>query len=81
MNKEQSQLKEAVSRFNELLSARVRFFVGAAVKDALVLGNRCELLTESEAQDLLDIVEADILTEARDDEQVRAFLGSNHTKV
>lgn len=74
-------MKEVVEKFNELLNARLRFFVGAAVKDALILGNRCELLTESEAQDLLDIVEADILKEARDDEQVRAFLAGDKKQI
>ncbi len=77
MRKEHLQLLEAVDKFNGILNARFRFFIGAAIKDALVLGRRSELLTEPEAQALLDIVEADILTEARDDEEVQAFLAGN----
>jgi hypothetical protein len=73
MNKD-LQLKEVVEKFNELLNPRLRYFIGTAVKDALALGNRTELLTEQEAQGLFDIIEADILTKARDDERVRAFL-------
>lgn len=74
MKKEQLQVTEAVEKFNELANARVRFFVGAAVKDALVLGNRSELITEQEAQDLLDIIETDILQGARNDARVQEFL-------
>lgn len=81
MSKEQSQLKEAVGRFNELVNARLRFFIGAAIKDALVLGNRTELLAEHEAQDLFGIVESDILTKARDDERVREFLTGNKQPI
>lgn len=77
MKKELSQLKELVGTFNELANARVRFFVAASIKDALVLGNRSELLTDSEAQDLLDVIETNILQDARNDEQVRAFLGDS----
>ena len=77
MKKELSQLKELVGTFNELANARVRFFVAASIKDALVLGNRSELLTDSEAQDLLDVIETNILQDVRNDEQVRAFLGDS----
>ena len=73
MKKEHLQLLESVG----VLNARLRFFIGAAIKDALVLGNRSELLTDSEAQDLLDVIETNILQDVRNDEQVRTFLGDS----
>lgn len=73
MTKEQSQVLEAVG----LLNARLRFFIGGAIKDALVLGNRSELLTTAEAETLLGIVEAKILTDARNADEVRCFLAGN----
>ena len=81
MRKEHLQLLEAVDKFNGLLNARLRFYIGAAIKDALVLGRRSELLTEPERQALLDIIEEDIMTSAKDDERVGAFLAGNHQAV
>lgn len=77
MRKEHLQLLEAVDKFNGLINARLRFFIGAAIKDALSLGRRSELLTEPEARALLDIIEANIMTSAKEDEQVMAFLAGN----
>ena len=77
MRKEHLRLLEAVDKFNGILDARLRFFIGAAIRDALALGRRSELLTEPEAQALLDIVEAEIMTEARDDERVKMFIAAN----
>ena len=71
--KEQSQVLEAVG----LLNVRLRFFIGASIKDALVLGKRSELLTEKEAEDLLGIVEDKILTDVRNADEVRTFLAGN----
>ena len=77
MTKEHLQLTEAFGKFNTVLNARLRFFIGGAIKDALVLGNRSDLLKDSEAQDLLDVIETNILQDVRNDEQVRAFLGDS----
>lgn len=81
MRKEHLQLTEAFGKFNSVLNARLRFFIGAAVKDALVLGNRSELLKESEAQALLDFVEADIMADARKADEVRTFLADSSTQT
>ena len=77
MTKEHLQLTEAFDKFNHVLNARLRFFIGGAIKDALVLGKRSDLLKDNEAQALLDIVEADIMTDARKADEVRAFLGDS----
>lgn len=77
MTKEHLQVTEAVEKFNGLLNARLRFFIGGAIKDALVLGNRSDLLKANEAQALLDIVEADIMTDARKADEVQAFLSES----
>ncbi len=77
MTKEHLQLTEAFGKFNNVINARLRFFIGGAIKDALVLGNRSDLLKDSEAQDLLDVIETNILQDVRNDEQVRAFLGDS----
>ena len=77
MTKEHLRLTEAFCKFNTVLNARLRFFIGGAIKDALVLGNRSDLLKDSEAQDLLDVIETNILQDVRNDEQVRAFLGDS----
>lgn len=77
MTKEHLQLTEAFSKFNNVLHARLRFFIGGAIKDALVLGNRSGLLKRREAQALLDIVEADILKDARKADEVQTFLAGS----
>lgn len=77
MTKEHLQLTEAFGKFNSVLPARLRFFIGGAIKDALVLGNRSDLLKDNEAQALLDIVEADIMADARKADEVRAFLSDS----
>lgn len=74
MKKELQNIDEVVCQMNGMIDARIRFFIGSAIKDALALGRRTELLTACEAQALLDIVEEDVMTEARDDENVRAIL-------
>ena len=81
MTKEHLQLTEAFGKFNNVLNARLRFFIGGAIKDALVLGNRSDLLKDNEAQALLDIVEADIMTDARKADEVRTFLADSSTKT
>lgn len=80
MTKEHLQVTEAVEKFNGLLNARLRFFIGAAIKDALVLGNRTNLLKEDEAQALLDVLEAEILTDARNTDEVQAFLADSNAQ-
>lgn len=77
MTKEHLQITEAFDKFNNVLNARLRFFIGGAIKDALVLGNRTNLLKEDEAQALLDVLEAEILTDARKADEVRTFLGDS----
>ena len=77
MTKEHLQLTEAFGKFNNVLNARLRFFIGGAIKDALVQGRRSELLKDSEAQALLDIVEADIMADARKADEIRALLNEN----
>jgi hypothetical protein len=80
MTKEHLQLTEAFGKFNNVLNARLRFFIGGAIKDALVQGHRTDLLTEHEAQELLDVVEAGIMAKARASKEVQAFLaGANVT--
>ena len=81
MRKEHLRLLEAVDKFNGILNSRLRFFIGGAIKDALVLGNRSDLLTDNEAQTLLDIVEADILTDSRNTDEVRTFLADCSTQT
>ena len=73
MTKERLQIKEALCNISNL-NARLRFFIGGAIKDALILGNRSDLLKDNEAHALLDIVEADIMTEARKADEVQTFL-------
>ena len=80
MTKERLQIKEALCNISNL-NARLRFFIGGAIKDALVLGNRSDLLKDNEAQALLDIVEADIMTDARKADEVRAFLAGSSTQT
>ena len=77
MTKEHLQITEAFDKFNNVLNARLRFFIGGAIKDALILGNRSDLLKDNEAQALLDIVEADIMTDARKADEVQAFLSES----
>ena len=77
MTKEHLQLTEAFDKFNTVLNARLRFFIGGAIKDALVLGRRSDLLKDNEAQALIDIVEADIMTDARKADEVQAFLSES----
>lgn len=74
MTKEHLQITEAFDKFNSVLPARLRYFIGGAIKDALVLGNRSDLLKDNEAQALLDIVEADIMADARKADEVQTFL-------
>lgn len=81
MTKEHLQLTEAFSKFNNVLNARLRFFIGGAIKDALVLGNRSDLLKDNEAHALLDIVEADIMADARKADEVRTFLADSSTQT
>ena len=81
MTKEHLQLTEAFDKFNNVLNARLRFFIGGAIKDALVLGNRSDLLKDNEAQALLDFVEADIMTDARKADEVRVFLAGSNTQT
>lgn len=81
MTKEHLQLTETFGKFNNVLNARLRFFIGGAIKDALVLGNRSELLKDNEAQALLDIVEADIMADAKKADEVRAFLSDGNTQT
>lgn len=81
MTKEHLQLTEAFDKFNNVLNARLRFFIGGAIKDALVLGNRSDLLKDNEAQALLDFVEADIMTDARKADEVRTLLADSSTQT
>ena len=81
MTKERLQLTEAFGKFNNVLNARLRFFIGGAIKDALVLGNRSDLLKDNEAQALLDFVEADIMADARKADEVRTFLAGSSTQT
>lgn len=81
MTKEHLQLTEAFGKFNSVLPARLRFFIGGAIKDALVLGNRSDLLKDNEAQALLDFVEADIMADARKADEVRTFLAESSTQT
>ena len=81
MTKEHLQLTEAFDKFNKVLNARLRFFIGGAIKDALVLGNRSDLLKDNEAQALLDFVEADIMADARKADEVRTFLADSSTQT
>lgn len=81
MTKEHLQITEAFDKFNTVLNARLRFFIGGVIKDALVLGNRSDLLKDNEAQALLDIVEADIMADARKADEVRTFLGDSSTQT
>ena len=74
-------LQTAFDKFNNVLNARLRFFIGGAIKDALVLGNRSDLLKDNEAHALLDIVEADIMTEARKADEVQTFLTGSSTQT
>lgn len=76
-----TKLTEAFGKFNNVLNARLRFFIGGAIKDALVLGNRSDLLKDNEAQALLDIVEADIIADARKADEVRTFLSDSSTQT
>lgn len=81
MTKEHLQITEAFDKFNSVLPARLRYFIGGAIKDALVLGNRSDLLKDNEAQALLDIVEADIIADARKADEVRTFLSDSSTQT
>ena len=81
MTKEHLQLTEAFDKFNKVLNVRLRFFIGGAIKDALVLGNRSDLLKDNEAQALLDFVEADIMADARKADEVRTFLAGSSTQT
>lgn len=81
MTKEHLQLTEAFGKFNNVLNARLRFFIGGAIKDALVLGNRSDLLKDNEAHALLDIVDADIMADARKADEVQAFLTGSSTQT
>ena len=81
MTKEHLQLTEAFDKFNTVLNARLRFFIGGAIKDALVLGKRTDLLKDNEAQALLDFVEADIMADARKADEVRTFLADSSTQT
>ena len=81
MTKEHLQLTEAFGKFNSVLPARLRFFIGGAIKDALILGGRSDLLKDNEAQALLDIVEADIMADARKADEVRTFLAGSNTQT
>lgn len=81
MTKEHLQLTETFGKFNNVLNARLRFFIGGAIKDALVLGNRSDLLKDNEAQALLDFVEADIMADARKADEVRTFLADSSTQT
>ena len=81
MRKEHLQLTEAFGKFNNVLNARLRYFIGGAIKDALVLGNRSDLLKDNEAQALLDFVEADIMADARKADEVRTFLADCSTQT
>ena len=81
MRKEHLQLTEAFDKFNNVLNARLRFFIGGAIKDALVLGNRSDLLKDNEAHALLDFVEADIMADARKADEVRTFLADSSTQT
>jgi len=80
MTKEHLQITEAFDKFNNVLNARLRYFIGGAIKDALVLGNRSDLLKDNEAQALLDIV-ADIIADARKADEVRTFLADSSTQT
>jgi hypothetical protein len=80
MTKEHLQITEAFDKFNSVLPARLRYFIGGAIKDALVLGNRSDLLKDNEAQALLDIV-ADIIADARKADEVRTFLSDSSTQT
>lgn len=80
MTKEHLQITEAFDKFNSVLPARLRYFIGGAIKDALVLGNRSDLLKDNEAQALLDIV-ADIIADARKADEVRTFLADSSTQT
>lgn len=81
MTKEHLQITEAFGKFNSVLPARLRYFIGGAIKDALVLGNRSDLLKDNEAQALIDIVEADIIADARKADEVRTFLSDSSTQT
>lgn len=81
MTKEHLQITEAFDKFNSVLPARLRYFIGGAIKDALVLGNRSDLLKDNEAQALLDFVEADIMADARKADEVRTFLSDSSTQT
>ena len=74
-------LQTAFDKFNNVLNARLRFFIGGAIKDALVLGRRTDLLKDNEAQALLDFVEADIMADARKADEVRTFLADSSTQT
>ncbi len=76
MKKEQAKVIEAVNQLNGLFNVRERFFIGTAIKDALVLGRRSALLTEDEATELQDLIENNILSDARQHDDVSAYLNS-----
>ena len=78
MTKEQLRLLEAVSQFNGLLNERLRFFIGGAIKDALVMGRRTAILKEDEALFLQDIVENEILSDVRSCKDVADFLADSY---
>ncbi len=77
MKKELSILAEAISQ----LGVKERYFIGTAIKDALVLGSRSALLTEDEATELQDLVENHILSEARQHDEISAYLNSGAQSV
>lgn len=70
----QKELNNIVKQFGDQLNHRQQFFIGAAVKDALVLGNRSQLLTEDEALELSEAIETGMLEEARKSDAVQGFL-------
>ena len=74
MKNDDLKVLEAVNQLNGVLNDRQRYFIGAAIKDALVLGRYADLMTEDEAVAMYEVVEERILSEARKNETVADYL-------
>lgn len=80
MTKKHLQLTEAFDKFNSVLNDRLRFFIGGAIEDALILGNRSEIITEQEALELSDVLN-EIMVSVRQTDTVKTFLSKKQKNL
>ena len=80
MTKKHLQLTEAFDKFNSVLNDRLRFFIGGAIEDALILGNRSEIITEQEALELSDVLN-EIMVSVRQTDTVKTFLSKKQQNL